>query len=98
MALTEAGRCMNCKDPKCVAGCPVSVPIPRFIQAIKAGEFDQALEIIRSANLLPAVCGRVCPQESQCEQRCTLGKEIRTRGHRPPGAVCRGPGGGAGTG
>ncbi len=76
LALTEAGRCMNCKDPKCVAGCPVSVPIPRFIQAIKAGEFDQALEIIRSANLLPAVCGRVCPQESQCEQRCTLGRKF----------------------
>ena len=76
MALTEAGRCLNCKEPKCVSGCPVRVPIPRFIQAIKAGEFDNALEIIRSANLLPAVCGRVCPQESQCEKHCTLGKKF----------------------
>ncbi|MCK9419193.1 MAG: NADPH-dependent glutamate synthase [Nitrospirae bacterium] len=75
-AMVEAGRCLNCKDPKCVTGCPVSVPIPRFIQAIKAGEFDQALTIIRSENLLPAVCGRVCPQEVQCEQRCTLGKKF----------------------
>ncbi len=75
-AVIEAGRCINCKDPKCVEGCPVIVPIPRFIQAIKAGDFDQALGIIWSANLLPAVCGRVCPQESQCEQRCTLGKKV----------------------
>jgi glutamate synthase (NADPH/NADH) small chain len=76
MAKAEAGRCLNCKDPKCVTGCPVNVPIPRFIQAAKAGEFDRALEIIRSANLLPAVCGRVCPQESQCELHCTLGKKF----------------------
>ncbi len=76
MARTEAGRCLNCADPKCVTGCPVRVPIPRFIQAIREGEFDQALKIIRSENLLPAVCGRVCPQESQCEQRCTIGKKF----------------------
>jgi glutamate synthase (NADPH/NADH) small chain len=76
LALAEAGRCLNCKEPKCVTGCPVSVPIPRFIQAIKSGEFDKAIEIIRSANLLPAVCGRVCPQESQCEKDCTLGKKF----------------------
>ncbi len=75
-AVIEAGRCLNCKDPICITGCPVRVPIPRFIQAIQAGEFDQALKIIRSENLLPAVCGRVCPQESQCEQRCTLGKKF----------------------
>ena len=76
MARKEAGRCLNCKEPRCVAGCPVHVPIPRFIQAIKADEFGQALDIIRSANLLPAVCGRVCPQESQCEMHCTLGKKF----------------------
>ncbi len=75
-ARTEAGRCLNCRDPKCVTGCPVHVPIPGFIQAIKAGAFEQALEIIKSANLLPAVCGRVCPQESQCEMHCTLGKKF----------------------
>ncbi|MGE5173642.1 MAG: NADPH-dependent glutamate synthase [Betaproteobacteria bacterium] len=75
-ARMEASRCLNCRDPKCVNGCPVHVPIPRFIQAIKAGHIDRALEIIRSANLLPAVCGRVCPQESQCERHCTLGKKF----------------------
>ncbi len=76
LARSEAGRCLNCKDPKCVTGCPVNVPIPKFIQAIKEGEFERALEIIRTANLLPAVCGRVCPQESQCEMLCTLGKKF----------------------
>jgi glutamate synthase (NADPH/NADH) small chain len=76
MARTEAGRCLNCKDPKCVQGCPVGVPIPRFIRYIKEGEFGQALEIIRTANPLPAVCGRVCPQERQCEMHCTLGKKF----------------------
>jgi glutamate synthase (NADPH) small chain len=75
-ARTEAGRCLNCRDPKCVDGCPVNVPIPVFIQAVKAGEFDRALETIRTTNLLPAVCGRVCPQESQCEMHCTLGKKL----------------------
>ncbi len=76
LARQEASRCLNCRDPKCVNGCPVSVPIPRFIQAVRAGELALALEIIRSANLLPAVCGRVCPQESQCEMNCTLGKKF----------------------
>ncbi len=76
MARSEARRCLNCKDPKCVTGCPVHVPIPRFIQAVREGEFERALEIIRSANLLPAVCGRVCPQESKCEMMCTLGKKF----------------------
>ncbi len=75
MARSEARRCLNCKDPKCVTGCPVHVPIPRFIQAVREGEFERALALIRTANLLPAVCGRVCPQESQCEMLCTLGKK-----------------------
>lgn len=75
-ARQEAGRCLNCKDPKCVHGCPVSVPIPAFIQAIRAGDFGKALAVIKSANLLPAVCGRVCPQETQCEMNCTLGKKF----------------------
>jgi len=73
MTRAEAGRCLNCKDPKCVQGCPVGVPIPKFIKHIKDGEFEQALEITRTANPLPAVCGRVCPQEWQCEMYCTLG-------------------------
>ncbi len=76
LARAEAGRCLNCKGPKCVTGCPVNVPIPKFIQAVREGQFDRALEIIRSANLLPAVCGRVCPQESQCEMMCALGRKF----------------------
>ena len=72
----EAKRCLNCAKPTCVSGCPVGVPIPRFIQALNSGNFSAALDIIKEANLLPAVCGRVCPQESQCEQRCTLGKKF----------------------
>ncbi len=75
-ARSEAQRCLNCKDPKCVTGCPVHVPIPKFIQAVSEGAFERALEIIKTANLLPAVCGRVCPQESQCEMMCTLGKKF----------------------
>jgi len=79
-ARQEAARCLNCKEPKCVTGCPVSVPIPAFIQAIKTGDFNKALAVIKSANLLPAVCGRVCPQESQCEMLCTLGKKFEPVG------------------
>lgn len=76
MAAREAGRCLNCPQPSCVTGCPVNVPIPRFIRAIKEGGFSQALSIIQEANVLPAVCGRVCPQESQCEKHCTLGRKF----------------------
>lgn len=76
MAISEAKRCLQCKDPKCIQGCPVGVPIPGFVRAIKAGDFKKALDIIKEANLLPAVCGRVCPQENQCEKYCTLGKKF----------------------
>ncbi len=76
MAMGEAERCLNCPEPACVTGCPVHVPIPRFIRAIREGDFKKALDIIKEANLLPAVCGRVCPQESQCEQRCVLAKKF----------------------
>jgi glutamate synthase (NADPH/NADH) small chain len=75
-ALQEALRCLQCKKPLCVTGCPVSVPIPRFIQAIKENDFARAIAVIKETNLLPAVCGRVCPQESQCEKLCTLGKKF----------------------
>ncbi|OGW40108.1 MAG: glutamate synthase (NADPH), homotetrameric [Nitrospirae bacterium GWC2_56_14] len=75
-AKLEAARCLNCAKPACVSGCPVGVPIPRFIQALNSGNISTAFDIIKEANLLPAVCGRVCPQESQCEQRCTLGKKF----------------------
>ncbi len=68
----EAARCINCKKPGCVAGCPVNVPIPQFIQAIKQGDYGRAYEIITSTNSLPGVCGRVCPQEEQCEKGCVF--------------------------
>lgn len=73
MAVEEANRCLNCKHKPCVSGCPVNVRIPEFIQAVQNREFMQAYEIITSTNALPAVCGRVCPQESQCESKCVRG-------------------------
>jgi glutamate synthase (NADPH) small chain len=75
-AQQEAARCLNCVKPACVQGCPVQVPIPRFIKLVKEGRFKEALDAIRESNLLPAVCGRVCPQEKQCEQRCVVGKKF----------------------
>ena len=75
-AMQEAGRCLSCEKPGCVQGCPVQVPIPRFIKLVKEGRFKEALDAIRESNLLPAVCGRVCPQEKQCEQRCVVGKKF----------------------
>jgi len=71
-AVFEAERCLRCQDPVCVEGCPVSIPIPDFIHQIAAGDMAQAARILRKANPLPAICGRVCPQESQCEARCVL--------------------------
>ena len=72
-AVDEAKRCMQCKNKPCMTGCPVSVPIPAFIAKIAEGEFEEAYEIIKSTNQLPAVCGRVCPQERQCESKCVRG-------------------------
>lgn len=71
-ATEESSRCLNCRNPGCVAGCPVNVPIPQFIQHIKHGEYGKAYETITSTNSLPGVCGRVCPQEEQCEKGCVL--------------------------
>ena len=73
VAVAEADRCLHCKNAPCVAGCPVNVPIPDFIAQVKAGDFQGAYETIRLQNGLPAICGRVCPQESQCESRCVRG-------------------------
>ena len=73
MAMDEAKRCLNCKHKPCVAGCPVNVRIPEFIQLAAEGKFLEAYEVIRSTNALPAVCGRVCPQETQCEEKCVRG-------------------------
>ncbi len=73
MAIEEAQRCLNCKHKPCVSGCPVNVRIPEFIAEVAKGEFLKAYEVITTTNALPAVCGRVCPQESQCEAKCVRG-------------------------
>lgn len=72
MAMKEASRCLQCKKPKCVSGCPVEVPIRDFIKQVADGNLGEAYKIINSTNSLPAVCGRVCPQENQCEGKCVL--------------------------
>lgn len=69
----EASRCLNCKNPRCVQGCPVNIRIPEFIKALKEDNIELAGEIIRDTSMLPSVCGRVCPQERQCEGNCVLG-------------------------
>lgn len=69
----EASRCLNCKNARCIQGCPVNINIPGFISALKENDIEKAGDIIRESNLLPSVCGRVCPQERQCESKCVLG-------------------------
>ena len=73
IAVAEAQRCLNCKNRPCVQGCPVNIAIPDFIAKMKTGDFEGAYQVISQSSALPAVCGRVCPQESQCESKCTLG-------------------------
>ena len=73
MAVDEAQRCLNCPKPRCVEGCPVNVEIPQFIKAVAEENFAEAIKILKRKNSLPAVCGRVCPQENQCESKCVLG-------------------------
>ena len=73
VAVDEAQRCLNCKNPRCVQGCPVNVDIPQFIHAITEKDFAGSIRILKGKNALPAVCGRVCPQENQCEKVCILG-------------------------
>jgi len=73
LALLEAGRCLQCKNPMCVEGCPVNVDIPKFIALVAAEKFDEAAKKIKETNVFPAICGRVCPQESQCEAKCIVG-------------------------
>ena len=72
VAIEEAKRCLQCKNHPCTAGCPVEVDIPGFIKEIANGDFDKAVEVLKSKTALPAVCGRVCPYENQCEGECTL--------------------------
>jgi glutamate synthase (NADPH/NADH) small chain len=72
-AIEEAGRCINCKNAKCIEGCPVAINIPGFVEQVKLGNIEKAYEVIGEASALPAICGRVCPQESQCEAKCIRG-------------------------
>lgn len=72
-AMCEAQRCINCKNAQCIKGCPVSINIPKFIEQVKLGDIEQAYQIISESSALPAVCGRVCPQETQCEGKCIRG-------------------------
>jgi len=76
MAITEATRCLQCKKPACVKGCPVGVDIPGFLELVAKGDFAAAARKVKETNALPAICGRVCPQESQCEARCILSKKF----------------------
>ncbi len=80
VAIAEAKRCLNCKNKPCVQGCPVNVNIPDFISHIKEGDFEGAYRVIADTSSLPAVCGRVCPQETQCESKCTLGVKFEPVG------------------
>ena len=72
-AQAEAARCINCKNAQCIKGCPVAIDIPKFIHEVKEGQFAEAAATIAKSSALPAVCGRVCPQESQCEGKCIRG-------------------------
>lgn len=76
-ARLEAARCLGCKNRPCVAACPVGVPIPEFIACVQDGDYAKAVATIKTANLLPAICGRVCPQEKQCQSLCTVGKSLK---------------------
>ncbi|MGN0814172.1 MAG: NADPH-dependent glutamate synthase [Candidatus Coproplasma sp.] len=80
IAIAEAKRCLNCKNKPCVEGCPVNISIPDFISHIKEGDFEGAYGVISKSSSLPAVCGRVCPQETQCESKCTLGIKFQPVG------------------
>lgn len=78
-ARVEAERCLQCFNAPCVSGCPVNIDIPRFIEKISEGDYDAALDVIKETSLLPAICGRVCPQENQCQEHCTVGKSLKDR-------------------
>src|SRR5512146_167702 len=75
-AIGEAERCLQCRKPFCVEGCPVNIDIPGFVRLIAEGRFVESLTRLKEEQALPAVCGRVCPQETQCESKCVLGKKF----------------------
>ena len=75
LAQQEADRCLQCKKPQCVEGCPVGVLIPEFIKALREGDIEGSIRAMKEKNNLPAICGRVCPQETQCEAQCVMGKK-----------------------
>jgi len=85
-AVSEAGRCLQCKKPTCVKGCPVDVDCKSFIRLLAGKDLEGAFAKIKETNSLPAICGRVCPQENQCEKTCKL-RPTGTNSHRPPGEV-----------
>ena len=76
-AMEEATRCLNCKNARCIQGCPVSINIPAFIQEVKAGNIEEAYKVIGKSSALPAICGRVCPQESQCEGNVSVVLKVK---------------------
>ena len=77
MARAEALRCLDCKNKPCVEGCPVSIDIPSFIREVAKGDYKKAYDVISASSILPAICGRVCPQEVQCQKYCTVGKALK---------------------
>ncbi len=90
MAINEAKRCLQCKNQPCRSGCPVEIDIPGFIKHVAEGDFEAAYNVIAQSSALPAVCGRVCPQEHQCEGKCVRGIKGESGRHRPFGALCCG--------
>ena len=86
-AIVEANRCLQCKNQPCISGCPVAVQIPQFIAQVAKGEFKKAVDIIKETSLLPAICGRVCPQEKQCQGQCTVGKTYKSAEKAVFGAI-----------
>ena len=90
VAIEEAQRCLNCKHKPCVSGCPVHISIPDFIKEVAQGNFSGAYDVISKSSSLPAVCGRVCPQETQCESKCVRGIKTEPVGSGPSGLTCAG--------
>ena len=82
-AIHEAQRCIDCANPTCIYGCPVGINIPKFVKLIEAGDFHESAKVLKETNALPAVCGRVCPQEVQCEKNCFYTEKLK----KPPVAI-----------